>query len=175
MTTGYLAHPFAGRAHEGTRVQRRATEAAPKASPKPKVSKVELGAVVLVLLVAVAGVLYYVVYKSNSGNYYGEQIDIQIGGRYLSTPATYYPQNFTVNLGEHITLVIQNSDNLTHGLAIPSFGLDTGQIKPNGTATLSFVASKDGNYSYSEPSEDCGGGNCDAGQSLNGWFLVQSS
>lgn len=126
----------------------------------------------VIALVAFAAVAYYALNRPSSG-YYGEQVVIQIGGAVGSIPATYYPGNFTVSLGEHITLLVENTDNITHGLAIPSFNVDTGEIKPNGTATVSFVATPAGNYTYDEPKADCGGGNCDAGQALSGWFEVQ--
>jgi hypothetical protein len=69
-------------------------------------------------------------------------------------------------------LSVLNLDNSTHGLAIPKFNVDTGGIAPNATRVVSFVASAVGNFTYSEPASDCGGGNCDAGQALNGWFVV---
>lgn len=146
---------------------------APAPAGKSKVSRTQIIAVLIIALVAFAAVAYYALNRPSSSNYYGEQVVVQIGGAVGSTPATYYPGNFTVSVGEHITLLVENTDNKTHGLAIPSFSLDTGAIKPNGTATLTFVASPAGNYTYNEPSADCGGGSCDAGQALSGWFEVQ--
>lgn len=138
-------------------------------------------AIGLVVLVAAVGGVYYFAFYSNQGGspYFNENILIEIGGAYYnatdpanSTPAAYYPSNFNVSVGAHVTFLIQNEDNLTHGLAVPHFNVDTGPMAPHSNTTLSFVASPVGNYSYYEPHADCGGGNCDANQSLVGWFLV---
>lgn len=127
--------------------------------------------------------MYFGVYSKPNSNYSGERVLIQIAGASCciantttDIPAQYYAANFTVGLGTHVTLVIQNTDNVTHGLAIPHFNLDTGPMKPNATVTLSFVASPSGNYTYYEPSSDCGGGDCNTGpeQAMTGWFVVQS-
>lgn len=134
----------------------------------------------VVLVAAVGGVYYFAVYsKASSPPYFQERILVEIGGAYYnatdpanSTPAAYYPPSFNVSVGAHVTLFIQNEDNLTHGLAVPHFHVDTGVMQPGSNTTLSFVASPVGNYSYYEPQADCGGGNCDANQSLVGWFLV---
>lgn len=133
------------------------------------------------MLIALSGLYYFAVYSKPTTGYFSENIIIQIGGAIQNSTdpaasilATYYPDNFTVANGAHITLVITNTDNITHGLAVPKFNLDTGEMKPNGTMMLSFVASPPGNYTYSEPSADCGGGNCDAGQAMSGWFLVKA-
>jgi heme/copper-type cytochrome/quinol oxidase subunit 2 len=158
--------------------RRRATAAAPK--PESKSSKAQIAAVVIIALIVIGGAYYYfAVYSSSSSGSFSERIRIEIGGYFYnstdpanSVPASYYPSNFTVARGAHITLVITNEDNKTHGLAAPQFNIDTGPMKPNSTATLSFVANPVGNYTYSEPSADCGGGNCDAGQDLNGTFTV---
>ena len=146
---------------------------------------VAIAVVVLVALVAVGGIYYFVVYnKPTTVGGFSERIKIDIGGYFYNTtdpsqsvPAAFYPENFNVSQGAHITLFITNQDNLTHGLAVPKFNVDTGPMKPNATATLSFVATPTGNYTYVEPSSDCGGGNCDSNATLAsfiGWFLVQS-
>jgi Cupredoxin-like domain len=145
-----------------------------------KLSGIQIGAIVIVIIVAISGLYYFAVYNKPSTGYFSENVIIQIGGPIInstdpgaSIPATYYPDNFTVADGAHITLVITNTDNVPHGLAVPKFGLDTEEMKPNATIMLSFVASPPGNYTYSEPSADCGGGNCDAGQAMTGWFVVK--
>ena len=40
---------------------------------------------------------------------------------------------------------------------------------------VSFVTNAVGNFTYDEPSADCGGEACDAGQALVGWFVVNGS
>lgn len=160
--------------------RRRAAAAAPKPSGA-KSSQTQIVAVVIIALIALSGAYYYfAIYNKPSTGFFSERIRIDIGGAFInstdpaeSIPATYYPENFTVAKGAHITLAITNTDNITHGLAVPKFGIDTGVMQPNGTAMLSFVANADGNYTYYEPSADCGGGNCDSGQAMTGWFVIQ--
>jgi heme/copper-type cytochrome/quinol oxidase subunit 2 len=146
-----------------------------------RLSGIQIAAIAIVVIIAVAGIYYLAVYNKPSTGYFSENVIIQIGGALVnatdpaaSVPATYYPENFTVADGAHITLVITNTDNVTHGLAVPHFNLDTGAMQPNETIDLSFVASPPGNYTYTEPAADCGGGGCDAGQALTGWFVVKS-
>jgi heme/copper-type cytochrome/quinol oxidase subunit 2 len=137
-------------------------------------------AIVIVALIALSGVYYYfAVYNKPSTGFFSERVRIDIGGALINATdpsqdvqATYYPDNFTVANGAHITLAITNTDNVTHGLSVPKFNIDTGPMQPNATAMLSFVASPAGTYTYIEPSVDCGGGNCDAGQAMNGTFTV---
>jgi heme/copper-type cytochrome/quinol oxidase subunit 2 len=159
--------------------RRRATMAAPKPAKASKSSGMQMAAIVIVALVALSGVYYFAVYSKPSASFFSERVIIQIGGAVINTtdpsqntPATYYPNEFVVGKGAHVTLVISNLDNITHGLAVPSFNVDTGMMQPNATVNLSFVANPVGNYTFIEPAADCGGGNCDAGQSLNGTFTV---
>ena len=137
-------------------------------------SKIQVGAIVIVALIALSGVYYIAVYNKPSGStgYFAVQVNMGIAGGFQGTNATYLPPSFTVEKGEHVSLVVKNADNVTHGLAIPQYNLDTGKIQPNGTATLSFVPTAVGNYTYYEPTADCGGGDCDAGQSPSGNLTV---
>ncbi len=146
-----------------------------------KSSSMQVVAIVIVVLIALSGFYYFAIYsKPSSTGFFSERVRIDIGGAFNNATdptqdvlATYYPNSFNVSKGAHITLAITNTDNVTHGLAVPQFGIDTGVIQPNATAMLTFVANPDGNYTYSEPSADCGGSNCDAGQAMTGWFVVQ--
>lgn len=154
--------------------------AAPAAGRKMKMSGIQIGAIVIIVIIALSGLYYFAVYNKPSTGYFSENVIIDIGGALVnstdpsaSVPATYYPDNFTVANGAHITLVITNTDDIPHGLAVPNFNIDTGEMKPNATVMLSFVASPSGNYTYSEPSADCGGGSCDSGQAMTGWFVVK--
>lgn len=144
----------------------------------------QIAAVVIAALLALAVVYVYSSGHKSGAGAYGVTITVQIYGAIPANttlnnsttpiPASYDPLNFTVFKGEQINLRVQNTDNLTHGLAVPKFNLDTGPMKPNATVTLTFTPTATGNYTYYEPSADCGGGNCDSGQALSGWFLVES-
>lgn len=144
-------------------------------------NRTEIAAVVIVLLIAIAGIAYVEESSKPKSNYYGFTVSMWIYGAIdnstgpgvcCTIPASYDPDNFTIPVGTHVTLDINNSDTLTHGLAIPSFNLDTGPMKPNSTTVLTFTANTAGNFTYDEPAADCGGGSCDAGQELNGFFIV---
>jgi hypothetical protein len=164
--------------------RRRGTATTPRAGGGLRFSGTEIAAIVIVALIAIGGIGYAAVYDKPKTSYFGVTITVQIYGAIdnstgpgvcCTIPASYDPLNFTAVKGEHITLNVQNTDNLTHGLAVPKYNLDTGPLKPNGTATLSFVTNQIGNFTYDEPSVDCGGGNCDAGQAMSGYFLVTAT
>jgi hypothetical protein len=155
------------------------------AGKRRAVQATAVAVVVLVALVAVGGIYYFAVYnKPAAAGSFSERIKIDIGGYFYNTtdpsqsvPGAYYPGSFNVSQGAHITLIVRNTDNLTHGLAVAAFHVDTGPMGANVTTDLTFVASAVGNYTYSEPSSDCGGGSCDSNSSLaafTGWFLVVS-
>lgn len=137
-----------------------------------KMSRTEIAAIAIAALIAIAGVAYFAVYDKPSKGYFAEQLTIQIGRAASNATATYSPDNFTVAQGEHVSLAVENDDNSTHGLAISEFNVNTGGIAPNATLIVSFVPNALGNFTFSEPTSDCGGGNCDAGQALTGWFVV---
>ena len=148
-----------------------------------RITRTEAGAIVIIALIAIASAAYVGVYNRPK-NYTGTTIQVWTYGAFDNSTgpgvcckfrAGFDPENFTVPVGTRVTLDVQNTDNETHGLAIPSFGLDTGPLEPNATAVLTFTATTSGNYTYTEPSADCGGGNCDAGQAFNGFFLVRAA
>jgi hypothetical protein len=160
--------------------RRRGTVAPPKKGGAIHLKRTEAAAIVIVALVAIAGIAYVAV-NDKPKNYYGFTVSLWMYGAIQNStgpgvccniPASYDPTNFTVPAGTHITLDINNSDTLTHGLAVPAFNVDTGPMKPNSTAVLTFTVPTAGNYTYDEPPADCGGGNCDAGQAFQGFILV---
>jgi hypothetical protein len=151
--------------------------AAAKPSGTLHLSKVEIGAIVVAVLVAISGFAYFTVYDKPSTGDFGVTVHIQIYGFIENgtsgiVPASYAPDNFTVQKGTIVTLKVDNTDNITHGLAVPAYKVDTGMIQPNGTATISFTTTGVGFYTWDEPSADCGGGSCDSGQAMTGNFTV---
>jgi hypothetical protein len=157
--------------------RRRGSAAAPKPSGTLHLGKIEIGAIVIAVLVAISGFAYFAVYDKPKAAAFGETVHIQIYGYFENgtsgtLPASYAPDNFTVMKGTIVTLKVDNTDNITHGLAVPHFNVDTGPIQPNGTAMISFTANAVGFYTWNEPSADCGGGTCDSGQAMNGNFTV---
>jgi len=134
------------------------------------VSKALLGAAVVVALGVAAAGSYLYLSNQSSGN--AAQVNIQI----IGDGTDYYsPANFTVKQGQVVTLFVYNTDDNTHGLAIPAFGVDTGIIKHGITAQVTFTASKAGTFPIDEPPGYCTGGNgnvCNSSQDLKGNLTV---
>lgn len=155
--------------------RRRGTVAPPKSGGAPHLSKREVGTVALVALIAVAAVYYDV--DRSSAAYTSETVIVQIAAPFVNSTSNiasaYYPAIIPVEQGAHVSLQVENTDpNVAHGLAVPQFKVDTGPIQPLGSVRLSFVADAVGHFAYDEPSADCGGDNCDSGQSLAGVIVV---
>ncbi len=100
------------------------------------------------------------------------EVNIQIVG---DGTDYYVPANVTVKLGQVITFAVFNTDDNTHGLAIPAFNVDTGIIKHGITARVTFTADKVGTFPWDEPIGYCTGGNgnvCNSAQDLKGNLTV---
>ncbi len=125
-------------------------------------------AVVIVLVVAPALYLYWSNQSTSS---------IEIGIEVVGDGSDYYlPANVTVTQGQTVTLAVYNTDDNTHGLAIPAFSVDTGIIKHGSTARVTFTANKIGTFLINEPPGYCMGGNgnvCNSAQDLKGRLTVE--
>ena len=107
-------------------------------------------------------------------------IDITIVGGVPGTPNqnttdTYSPDSFTVTQGQHVNLVVLNTDDNTHGLVMTQFHVDTGIIPSGNTVRLSFVANMTGTFQYYEPAGYCTGGvgnACNSAQHMTGKMTV---
>jgi len=87
----------------------------------------------------------------------------------------YVPANVTVRQGQVVTFAVFNTDDNTHGLAIPAFNADTGIIKKGITARFTFTADKVGTFPWDEPPGYCTGGAgnvCNSAQDLKGNLTV---
>lgn len=143
-----------------------------------------MGALVLAAIIAIAGFGYFATtYKpggsSSGGSYVSETLSVQITYGPDNITPIYFPANFTIGLGQHVTVQVQNLVNTTHGMALAqpkgTATVNTGPISPMATAVVSFVGSTAGNYTISEPASDCGGGSCTTGSDLVGWYVVSSA
>jgi hypothetical protein len=137
--------------------------------------------IAVVVIAAVAGGEYFVNRGGGSGgssNASSTTIDMQIvGGVGVGTVDTYVPDNFTVRLGQNVTLAITNTDDNTHGLVLTQFGVNTGIILPGDTDRVSFVANQTGVFKFDEPPGYCKGGFggvCNSVQHMWGYVTVVS-
>jgi heme/copper-type cytochrome/quinol oxidase subunit 2 len=114
---------------------------------------------VIGLAVIASGAYYEQTVTSSNSSPSSLQVSIQIlGGVGVGTVDTYSPDNFTVRLGQHVTLAILNTDDNTHGLVMAAFNVDTGKILPGITDRVSFVANQTGTFRFYEPDGYCKGG-----------------
>jgi plastocyanin len=132
------------------------------------------GAVLVVLL---GGGAYYIYYINSTISPNSVTIDISIvGTSAVNATDTYSPDNFTVKLGQHVTLAVIDTDDNTHGLVISEFSVDTGKI-PSGTTTrVTFVVDKTGIFKFYEPPGYCTGGagnSCNSIQQMTGYMTVE--
>src|SRR6266566_2001054 len=93
-----------------------------------------LAVVFIVLAVAPAYYLYAISRSSNS-----VEVNIQIVG---DGKDYYVPDNVIVMQGQVVTLAVFNTDDNTHGLAIPALNVDTGIVRHGVTARVTFTAEK---------------------------------
>jgi plastocyanin len=128
---------------------------------------VAIGAVALL----VAASAYYL-YSSGQSSSNSVEFNIQIVG---DGKDYYVPASVTARLGQVVTFSVFNTDDNTHGLAIPDFNVDTGMIKHGITAHFTFTADKLGTFQWIEPPGYCTGGNgnvCNSAQDLKGNLTV---
>jgi heme/copper-type cytochrome/quinol oxidase subunit 2 len=131
---------------------------------------------VIVVAVIASGAYLSGTFGGSKTSSSGQTVDMQvIGGVGVGTVDTYVPANFTVTEGQNVTLVILNTDDNRHGIAIPQFGLKNTLIPPGDTIRVWFVANETGVFKYSEPAGDCAGGFggvCNSVQHMWGWITV---
>jgi plastocyanin len=133
------------------------------------VSKAIVGVGVLAILVAASA---YYVYSSGQASANAVEFNIQIVG---DGTDYYVPSSVTAKLGQVVTFSVFNTDDNTHGLAIPAYNMDTGIIKHGITARFTFTANKLGTFQWVEPPNYCTGGNgnvCNSAQDLKGNLTV---
>ncbi len=123
-----------------------------------------------VLIVLVLAPAFYLYSSSQSAN------SVEIGIQIVGDGTDYYvPANVVVRQGQVVTLAVFNTDDNTHGLAIPAYNITTGIIKHGITARITFTASKVGTFVFDEPPGYCTGGNgnaCNSVQDLRGNLTV---
>jgi heme/copper-type cytochrome/quinol oxidase subunit 2 len=133
-------------------------------------SKSILISVVVVVLLLVVGGGYIISSSTNAGK--AVEVGITIMGDDMDH---YSPANVTVREGQSVTLAVFNDADVTHGLVLPAFNVDTGIIPSKHTIRASFLADKVGTFSFNSPASHCSGravNACDNQQGLDGTLTV---
>jgi len=104
----------------------------------------------VIVAVLVFGLLVWGV--ASLGQAYGKSADNVVSA---STPGfkefnvvmlnnQYQPSRLQVNLGDTVTINLENRDSVAHGVDLPEFGASVpgGHVRPGESAQLSFVANK---------------------------------
>ncbi len=129
----------------------------------------------IIVILAIGGILIFVNQKSLSPN-------TQVSGKFVSennsalasnavsgslrvinlraVKFSYDPGTITVKKGEHVRIVIDNSDT-THGIVIPSLGV-------SGIDSMEFTANTSGTYEFKCPTF-CGSGH----RNMTGTLVVE--
>ena len=102
---------------------------------------------VLLVVVVVAGVFAYYQFGATA-QVKTETVSIDIKAvmengveRHIFDPAT-----ITVHKGDHVVLIVTNTDELPHGIAIPQLNLGTGRLRGDQSAKLEFDANTTGTF-----------------------------
>jgi uncharacterized cupredoxin-like copper-binding protein len=131
---------------------------------------------IVIVVVLVASAAYYASQVSSGNSSSAITIHITIVGTpAANTTDTYVPDHFTVHEGQQVTLVVQNTDDNTHGLVIDAFNVNTGVIQSGDTARVVFTPNQAGTFTYYEPPGYCGGGVgnvCNSIQNMTGTMTV---
>ncbi len=60
----------------------------------------------------------------------------------------FFPRRVTVPVGQKVKLRVRNVDTVTHGFAIPSLGVESGDIKSGHQVIEEFTPQKTGEYGF---------------------------
>jgi len=104
---------------------------------------------VLVLIVVAGIIAYYQSYPSAAAPQVKTEtvtVDIKSVTKDGVDHHIFDPGTVTVHKGDHIVLMVTNTDELPHGIAIPDLNLDTGALRDSQTARLEFDAIAAGTF-----------------------------
>lgn len=121
-----------------------------------------IGIGLLVAVVTIAGYLLYGKGKysprTNTGVYTAPQTTVSSPSALPSGPTKTFtvsakeygftPSKISVNKGDHIVITFKNMGSFSHNLTISDLGLATDTLASGQSATLDFVASQTGTFSF---------------------------
>jgi hypothetical protein len=149
-----------------------------------KVSRPIILAVVIVVILGGSGTYYFTTVDSSTClncvtvNMLGSTPGLY-GQNATLHPDAFYPLNFTVKQGQHVTIAFDNTDDGPHEMVLPAYNVDTGIVQGGQTVRVSFTADKVGVFPFYQPAGACnaGGitpaqGGCTGAQITNGNMTV---
>lgn len=60
----------------------------------------------------------------------------------------WYPRRFTVPYSKEVKILLRNTETVTHGFALPAFGVDAKEIKAGEAKVIRFTADKRGTFPF---------------------------
>ena len=125
------------------------------ASPKKSLDKRILIGVVLILVI-VAGVFgYYQFATASQANTETVKVDIKAVTENGVEHHLFDPATVTVHKGNHVVLVVTNTDEVEHGIVIPQLNLNTGALEGGEKVKLEFDATSTGTFTMLCSVPDC--------------------
>lgn len=128
-----------------------------------------------ILAIYVLSLTYYIDYY-DAQQAAANSVDVYLSIVTGSPPgvASYSPDKLSLVEGVRVNLVVSNGDRVTHGIAIPAFGVSSGAIPAGDTVRFSFTPEMSGNFTFDEPPGSCAasGGACDSRAQMAGIVTV---
>lgn len=106
--------------------------------------KNELIAVILMLLATVGTVLgVFAIEKFRRNKLYTLELIAREPDK-----GNWYPSKLTVPLGQEVRILIRNVETVSHGFALPEFGIAVNEIKAGEVAVVRFTPDKRGTFPF---------------------------
>ena len=106
--------------------------------------KNELFAIVLVLLSTVGTLLGILAFEKFRQTKF---FTLQLIAR-APEHGNWYPRKITVPLGKEVKILIRNIETVTHGFALPDFGVAVSEIKAGEVVVVKFTPDKRGTFPF---------------------------
>jgi hypothetical protein len=120
-----------------------------RARERPAISRTVMIALVAVL--AIAGAAGVFILGSGGSNSSSVSVDVQIiEDDPVLQHQHFYPDNFTVRLGQNVNLAVRNGDDEPRTFTINDFNVNE-TMGPGTTGRVSFLANRTGTFTFFSP------------------------
>lgn len=103
--------------------------------------------IIVAVVVVGGGILYSVFLRPESSAPVTTGVTREITVVAKQNTWSFVPEVIEVNRGDKIIMTVVNEDDYDHGIAIDAFGVSQ-RMPANGTITLSFVATQEGDFPF---------------------------